>query len=478
MWIERFVLGCGLALAAPVAIAQGAAGGGLAEAVAAYEGCAEIGRPLTREELLEIVPGHRHGGATGWFDIYGPVDPDTLAGLFAPGGNTDRDLLRYVIDGDAVCFPASADRKKGDCARYARCLSGEMSHLAWYTKPLPSAEIVAIDRVTESADAQALVYPSVSPKPEFAVPVSAEPPNVQFDDNEVSALREGLVGLYVEESDLGETVVGNYLVANAAMARDPRTDGGNWSYLSRVWIVREGLDDLIVVPTALFEGAWNEFFSPGADPDDKIEIDTLSPGVLEIVTNDAGVAGPAHWSGLDVRALRSNQGVAPEAYRGEMWVVSVALPGARPGSPLVLCTYPALSRLSDTSFRAGGPRCSRYDRVPEVTSVLGSDNALGVATALDGEGAPFFMRVGDVAVASGEITLTASEFRAKVIVARSADAASWRDPRRGLERPVRCRFSATVLERLAGLEVGDVLQFRAELIEASGRGIDLACRLP
>jgi hypothetical protein len=451
---------------------------------ATVPGCARVGPLLSAAELLEIVPGNIHTSdlpAGGEFvERYSLLDGPAANGLaesLHPEFGVWRARYRIGPEGLCLLYDGIMD---WECQRIARCASGEVGLVAWFD----GGEGWAIGRIERDPEARLADLPvlSVSPRPVYDASGIAPAANWAPGENEHFGGFAGLVGVYVAEGAGTGPVIEEYFTAQD-YSTGQRASDDRRIVSSLLRLHRSGQEPVQLYHFASESGTREAMLGLSGAPEDRLDLATASPGVVDLVTDAGGEASPAHWTGLVTRLFWTYAQWDPASHVRPAQLRVISPFRELLGRSVLLCDSAEMGEgAPQVSLLGAGETCRRYDRAHEVTELLRGRNALQVAAALGAQGAPLVMQVGEIAVAGDTITLGAVPVAPFVLIntGQFQGWADWMDRTQsvgGRERPVTCRFPLAVADRLGATEAGDLLRFRAELAAASDAGVQLDCRL-
>ena len=459
-----------------------------AEAPTSVPGCAQVGAVLSEAELREIVPGHIHESLTEdqgqYVEVFSRLASPAAVGVLAYRSTDQPEdtMSGYRIEEEGICIFEPTDAS-WFCQKIALCASGEVDHVGFVEdgaswiysaiSPDPEAEVAVF------SEEEAMRPYMVSPRPVYDTAHVA--PAADWAVAEGDAFRgfSGLVGVYVAEGAGAGPVIRDFVLARD-YSTGQRINDGRRAVGTLLRIEGQGLDVPPLFHWAGESGTWELMFGPSGSEGDRLDLQSATPGVVDIVTSAEGLAGWEHWNNLIVHLFSTYARWDPATHASTALVRVISPWDDLLARSVLVCDARELGAPQMTLL--GGDTCRRYDRAFEVTEMLRGRNALQVAAAIGAQEQPLVMQVGDIAVAGDTITIGAAPVPPFVLIdtGQFQGWADWIDRTQGSggrERPVTCRFPFSAAERLGDLEAGDLLRFRAELAGASDAGVQLDCRL-
>lgn len=471
-----------LLLAAMAGMAMGSKASGKEISLAEVEGCTEIGPPLSAAGLRKIVPGHIHrsplpGGAemTQTFSLLTRSGGQGVTTTKNPNFGEFSD--RYSLERDRVCM------ESGWCLQIARCTKGSVPYVAWTAG---SAGAWAISAVEPAPEAAVPILPAnaISPKPDYEPPPIA--PAADWSVAETDAFRgfAGLNGIYIAERQADNVVIEEFFAAHD-YTRGNKINDGRRDVQNLIRVHQPGKEPTTIYSSGSESGTRDVLFGVQGPPGDKLNLERLDPGVVDVMTDADGAATQQHWSTIRVYLYQTLAHWDPSTFQNNTFMRVISPSDGSSGRAVVLCDAVEFGAdAPQVSVFAEEPPCRRYNRAFEVTEMLGGKNALQVAAMLKTVDHPMVMVVGDIGIAGDQISITAASVQPLVRIndGRFHGWDAWLNQTRAAGsrygRRIVCEFPIASADALSMLEKGDIMRFAPKLQAASDQTVRLECKLP
>ncbi len=448
-------------------------------------GCEEPGARLSSKDLMDIVPGHKHTGMGSEGHVvqrFSALDDASASGFVDavhPGSEEFR--ARYSIGDDGICMTRD-NQASSLCQQIATCPSNAVGHVGWWEGG--AWTIFAIKEFTSASDAMAADPPAITvddrPVYDTASIAPAADPEIADGDNFSGA--PGLIGHYIGEADdSGQPVIENFLTAqNYSTGR--RINDGRRLVSSLIRLHQPGKDPVLVYHRAGELDVRDALLGFLAKPEGYLDLTSASPGVIDIVTDEAGNASADHWSNLRTHVFTTYARWDEGTHDRPAQIRVISMPGPFSGRSILVCERVQHERVEDhVDVLDGDQTCRRYDRALDVAEVVGDRNGLQIVAALREQEAQMVMQVADISVSDDVIMLRARDLPSVQLLntGQFQGWGDWMDRTEGTSRrrPVTCRFPMEAADRLASVETGTLLRIDASLDSASKDAVDLDCNL-
>lgn len=447
------------------------------------QGCEAIGEPLSPGELFEIAPGHEHFTEMPSGDTFSQrfsllEDPDATGMVTTTNSQTGESKARYRIEERGICW-------KGDqsaswtCQNLAPCNSGAVEYVGWM-----EGGAWGVNRIEETPGARIVKPPvtSVASRPAYDDTLIAPSADWDTADDDHFNGFPGLVGIYLAENADGDAPIINDYLTVQDYSTGQRIDSGQRLVRSLMRIHQPDQDPVQLYHMGLESGTRSALLGLAGKPGDRLDLANASPGVVNLATDEAGEATQDHWFQMRVHIFRTYASWDPATHARPASVRVMSPRGPLFGRSILVCDSAEHARDAvQVTLLSGDQVCRRYDRAHGVTEIVGDKNALQIAAAIGQQEAPMVMQVADISASGDFITLRARDTPSVLLLntGQFQGWGDWFDRTQGTSRSrsVSCRFPIATAERLANLERGDLLRFRADVESASRSAVILDCSL-
>jgi hypothetical protein len=468
-------------LAAMAGAAVGSKASGKEISLAEVEGCSRISAPISGSALRKLVEGHIHSSstaqgelATQTFSLLVPQSGQGVATTKNPKFGEYPD--RYWFEKDRVCMESDW------CMQIARCTKGSVPYVAW-TVGSGAAWAISTVEPDPAAAVPALTANAISPKPDYDPPPIAPAADWSVAKTDFFRGFAGLNGIYIAERQADNAVIEEFFAAHD-FTRGNKFNDGRREVRNLIRLHHADKEPTTAYNSGSESGTREVLFGVLGPPGDKLDLASLDPGVVDVMTDAEGAATQQHWSMIQVYFYWTAANWDPTTFQNAINIRVISPRNDLLGRAVVLCDA--------TEFGADAPQlsvfaedqpCRRYNRAFEVTEMLDGKNALQVAAALKRADEPLVMMAGEIGIAGDRITVSAAPVPSLVTIndGRFHGWDSWLDQTRAANgrggRRIVCELPIEDAEDLAALERGDLLRFIPKLREVSDRIVRLECDL-